>query len=387
MGNSWKSSQANTSDEEYRRPGDPSSHSGETCGGKDGEKEGRLDGNEEERSWPDDECEDLAPENKEASGGRYVRPHRTTYSPELREDNCPDEGDDDEILATVESNTSLKESRVAFLKALHGPPMTFRLVLDCKGTKTVEEKELTVEGNVLTENIQKLKLCIEHHHSVPASIQTVTFDCCTLEDQHPLSYYHLREGDCLRVAFERTGDLAEIMEIIDSMKVTYVLLKSLEHDIRKGTLKESTLQQIHRKVCSEEVESLPEVYFASSMDKAEINRIFFVDCGGVVMFHKLHEQLLKHPWSYLPLRLQALERAILRSFWNLTADFSVRTSVLHKSRALQNIMKSFLRIKIESYNRIKAPLSMYNDSLRYDRRNWDHSAVNVAFKSMGALCK
>lgn len=345
--------------------------------------------------WKIDEGEDLLHEKNEASalplsrmnGDQHTaesnqeQPLEQTQEPEGYYDEYDNDSD---ILAAVESNTSLKQSRIGFLKNLQGPPLTFRLLFDSLKQKQVEEKVLTVDGDMLTQSVEKLKLCIEHHHSIPACIQTVTFDNSTLEDHKPLIDYYLREGDIVKVSFDRTGDLAEIMEIIDNMKATYIFLKSLERDLRKGTLKDSALQQISKKVCSQDVESLPEMYFSSTTDQAEVNRIFFVDCGGIRMCHKLHEELLKYPWSHLPLKLQALELAILRSFWNLTADFNVRMAVLHKSRALQNIIKSFLRLKVdENSRRIRPPFSMY----REHSWKWNNSAINLPFKSMGALCK
>ena len=345
-----------------------------------------------EREWvPGEKCEELSPVSIEAQSEQSEEASGDTQEdlePVREEPKYIEIEDDSEIFQAVESNATLKKSRVSFLKGLHGPPITFKLSLHSTETKKVEEKELTVDKGILSQSVLKLKLCIEHHHRIPACTQTITFESTTLEDEHLLSYYHLRDEDVLNVHFERTGDLIEVMEVVDKMKRTYVLLKPLEQELKKGALKESSKQSINWNVCSEDVENLPDAYFANAAEQAEVNRIFFVDCGGVRMLHKLHEELLGYQWSHLPLRLQSLELSILRTFWNLTADFAVRMSVLRNARAVQNIIKSFLRIRIDEKSRqIKPPISVYRENSGYDWWKWKNSAVNLPFKSMGALCK
>jgi len=348
-----------------------------------------------DREWdPREECEELSPASFEAQGGQSSEASRDSHSVDsglelVREEpKCDELEDDSDISQAVESNTSLMKSRMSFLEGLHGPPITFKLSLHSTATKEVKQKELTVDKGILFLSVQELKLSIEHHHSIPACIQTITFESTTVEDQCILNYYHLRDEDVLDVYFERTGNLTEIMEVIDKMKRTYILLKPLEQELKKGVLKDSSQQLINWNVCSEDVEGLPDTYFANAAEQAEVNRIFFVDCGGVRMLHKLHEELLKYQWSHLPLRLQSLELSILRTFWNLTADFAVRLSVLRNKRALQNIVKSFLRIRIDEKSRqIKPPISTYRENLGYDWWKWKNSAINLPFKSMGALCK
>lgn len=303
------------------------------------------------------------------------------------EDEEIDEDDDDEIMIAVQSGTSLAESRTAFKKSLPGPQVSFKLLLNCEHDKTVEEKELEVEGNLVPLPVVKLKLCIEHSFSIPACCQTIKFEYATLEDQCLLSSYRIRDGDCLRVTFKTKANVTEIMRIIDRMKKTYVFIRSLRHDLNNGNLSDDTLYLIDRTICSDDVESLPEVYFSYTMDKAESNRVFFVHCGGVKLFHKLHTELLRFPWSNLPLRMQYLELSILRCYWNITAAFSVRMFVLHNSKALQNIVKSFLRIKLQAGSQVKAPRSAYANRIGYSRMECDRNAISVGFKAMGALCK
>ena len=289
-----------------------------------------------------------------------------------------DHSDEESDVMALMSHENLKESRIAFLKELHGPPITFSLVLDCKDSKTVKEKKLTVKGDLLSQNVHKLKLCIENQYNIPAGCQTVTLDCCTLEDQQLLSYYYLREGDSLKVTYECTGDLTEIMEVIDDLKETYFLLKSLDNELRHGTLEESMLLSIQQKVSTQNVLSICRCYVSHRLGKGVTNHIFFVDCGGLVILRMLHGELLKYPLSHLPLKLQALEAAILSCYWCLTVDTFI-CKHLQMSRVLQNVLKSFLRVKIDSVGFVKAPASIYND-----RKS---GARELALKSLGVLCK
>ena len=294
--------------------------------------------------------------------------------------------DDEDIMATVQNGSSLAETRTAFIKSLAGPQVSFKLILDCKHDKTTEEKELEVEGDLIPLSVLKLKLCIEHQLSIPACCQTIKFEVVTLEDKCLLSSYYIRDGDCLRVSFETKADVTEIMETIDHMKKTYVYIRSL-YDLNKANLSDDTLYQIDHSICSDDIENLPEFYFSYNLDKAEMNRIFFVHCGGVRLFHKLHTELLKISWSTLPLKMQYLELSILRCYWNITAAFSVRMSVLHNPNVLQNIVKSFLRIKLIPGVQVKAPKSVYVNRIGHNRWECDQTAKSVVFKAMGALCK
>ena len=290
---------------------------------------------------------------------------------------------DSDIIAHVQNGEKLAEIRTAFLKTLTGPPITFKLILNCKHGKTVEEKILEVQGDLVPLSVFKLKLCIEHQFSIPACCQTITFECSTLLDQHLLSSYHIRDGDCLGVSFETKGDVSDILTTIDHMKKTYVFIKSLHDDVMNSNLCTSSFDQIDETVCSEDIENLPELYFSYTLDRAETNRIFFVHCGGVRLCHKLHTQLLKFCWSILPTKMQFLELSILRCYWNITAAFSVRRSVLHDPGVLQSITQSFLRIKL-------VPGAQAAMSIHAGRKyGWecDGNAKYVVFKAMGALCK
>ena len=267
-----------------------------------------------------------------------------------------------------------------------GPEASFIVVLHCSGQNTAQGRTLVVkEGMPL--KVRDMKSCIEREYSIPACCQSLVFESVPMEDRMELASYRVRDGDTIHVNYVSEGNVSEILSVVDHMTKSYHFIKSIQEDLDNHVVSYDLDTLIHQGVFWEKVNDLPEIYFTPcSSDKAEANRNLFIQCGGLDILQRLHTLLLQQPWSNMPLRMQYLEHSILRTYWNITAAFTVRMYVLQYPNALDSILKSFLRVKLHEKIRLSAPRNMY--ALRLATQSEQNRiACEVLYKAMGALCK
>ena len=305
-----------------------------------------------------------------------------------------DEGDHPNKCKSLEDfllsdfNVSLSDKRMSFMDALAAPFLTFKLCLHCTTMATKKEVKLTVSKAFLNCTVNKLKLVIEHQQDIPASCQTLTFGGSILEDQHLMSHHYLRNGDSLEVSFEGTGDVKEVLAGVDHLREIYHWLRASEKDLREGNLPDEALEELRSR---KDQSHMNDVYsrFLSSTNKkrSQINRRFFVECGGLIITRILHEELLKYPATYLPYTLLGMEKFVLSLYW----DFSVCSAIfpcMWKSKVLFNISRSFLRVKFDSTVGVQAQNLLYTtgNSHVYETK-FQLLLKGVIMSAMGALCK
>lgn len=267
-----------------------------------------------------------------------------------------------------------------------GPETSFTIVLNCSGQSTAQGRTLVVkEGMPL--RVKDMKSCVEQEYSIPACCQSLVFDHVSLEDRMELAFYRVRDGDTIHVNYVSEGDVSDILGVVNHMIKSYDFIQSIQEDLNSHEVSDDLDTLINQGVHWEKVSDLPEVYFVPcSSDKAEANRNLFIQCGGLDMLQKLHTLLLQQPWSNMPLKMQHMEHCILRTYWNITAAFTVRMYVLQYPNALDSILKSFLRVKLNEKERLNVPMNIY--ALRV--ASWselNRIACEVVYKALGALCK
>jgi hypothetical protein len=264
-----------------------------------------------------------------------------------------------------------------------GPAASFTVVLNCSGQGTTQKKTLVVKEG-MPSTVKDMKSCIEHQFSIPVCCQSLVFESIPMENRLPLKFYRMRDGDTVQVNYVSEGDVADILKIVDHMTRSYYFIDSIQEDLRHQIVSDDLMIQ---SVCWEKVNDLPEVYFVPcSSDKAEANRNLFIQCGGLDMLQRLHALLLQQPWYKTPIKMQYLEHSILRTYWNITAAFTVRMYVLQYPDALNSILGSFLRVRLKEDNRLTVPKNSFaNRMVSLSEQN--RIACEVVYKAMGALCK
>ena len=266
--------------------------------------------------------------------------------------------------------------------------VSFRVLLICTGVgeQTSEECTLVVKHGMPL-RVKDLKTCIEQNYSIPSCCQTLVFESVTLEDQFHLDFYHIRDGDTVNVFYVARGDVEEILEVVNHMMKSYRVIESIQDKLSAQMLSDDLDALVNQNVFWEKVNDLPEIYFTPcSSNKAEVNRNLFVQCGGLDMLQRLHGLLLQQPWSNLPLKIQYLEHSILRTYWNITATFTVRMFVLLYPRTLSYILRSFLRVELDKLSPVEVEMNIY--AMREaSMSELNRIASEVVYKAMGTLCK
>ena len=283
-------------------------------------------------------------------------------------------------------NVSLSDKRMSFMDALAAPLLTFKLCLHCTAMATKEEVKLTVSEAFLNYTVDKLKLVIEHQQDIPASCQTLTFGGSILEGQHLISHYYLRNGDSLVVSFEGTGNVKEVLSGVNRLREVYHWLRASEKDLREGSLSDGALEELLSRKDQSCTDDFYCRFLLSSNDKRQINRRFFVECGGLIILRILHEELLKYPATHLPSNLLGMEKVVLRLYWN----FSVCSATfprMWKSKVLRNISRSFLRVKFDSTVGVQVQNLLYTGNSQNYEANFHLFLKYVIMNAMGALCK
>ena len=263
-------------------------------------------------------------------------------------------------------------------------PVTFNIVLNCIPTKTKTEKILHLEQ--LPETVLEVKEHIQSNFKVPRCCQALYFDSVLLHEGETLYLYRIRDGDTLHVHYNSEADIEEVLDIINTMRKMIPFIESIQPELSEERVSHDLDVRISQNVKSTLVESLAfEYFFPCASEKADANRLFFIDNGGLDLMHDLHTALLQQPWRLTPLEMQYLEHAILRTLWNLTASFLVRTEVL-KRPTLSTTAQSMLRVQIHPKMQVKALCNRFARRLVLESE-LDRIAAEVVYKASGTICK
>lgn len=273
-----------------------------------------------------------------------------------------------------------------------GVEVSFTVILNCTPTTgTGGKPKHAIKTLVLPEGmplrVKDLKSCIEAKYSIPACCQGLVFESVAMEDKMLLEFYHVRDGDSIHVNYTSEGNVADILDVVDNMSRSYDFINSIQDALCSHVVTDDLDYQMNQNIKWDKVNDLPEVYFSPcSSDKSEANRNLFIQCGGLDMLQRLHGLLLQQPWSNMPINMQYMEHSILRTYWNITASFTVRMYVLKYPRALEHILRSFQRVKLQEDAMMKVPTNIYASRVA-STDELNRIACEVVYKAMGALCK
>lgn len=263
--------------------------------------------------------------------------------------------------------------------------LILNVTLVCTAESTREEKRLVLKLPPYS-TVSELKRQLQSQLGIPACVQTLTFGHARLEDDRTLRYYTIRDEDQLLLEYPTMADIEEIASTIEHMKKMAEFLDSVQTQIATNPVPLELRTEIADNVNWAPVETLATEYLLSTRPRANTNRLLFARSGGLALVHRLHSLLLGQPWDKVcSVRLQYLEKALLRVVWNVTACFEVRREVLAPPSHLDNIVASFLRVPIPPRGSVRAPPNMYMTTVGL--HDQDAILCQVLFKSLGALCK
>ena len=262
-------------------------------------------------------------------------------------------------------------------------PMEFTVVLDCVPENSHKVATLTFTKNY-PKTVPDLKQGIEDKFDIPTCCQDVFLENIQLDNHCSLKFYRIREGDTFHVRYTSEADVEDILNIVGSLCSVITYIERIQPILSKGKPTEFLTNSIADSISADKVESLAVQYFyPCSCERANANRLLFVQRGGLDLMHKVHELLLLQPWQNVPIEMQYLEHAILRVLWNITASFTIRNLVLQRP-TLKAITKSFLRVEVPKQGIVTAPANKFSvrSTLELNR-----ITSEVVYKAAGSLCK
>ena len=262
-------------------------------------------------------------------------------------------------------------------------PTEFTVVLDCVPEKLQKVGTLKFVDNC-PKTVLDLKQGIEDEFGIPSCCQNISVENIQLADQRLLKFYRVREGDTLCVQYNSVADVDEILDIVDSLCSMKTYIESIQPILSSGKPSDMFTKSIQNNIFADKVESLAfEYFYPCSSERANANRLLFVQHEGLEHMHRVHELLLLQPWQNIPIEMQYLEHAILRVLWNITASFLIRTLVLQRP-TLKAITKSFLRVKVPKEGIVSAPENLFSSPPTMER---NRIASEVVYKAAGSMCK
>lgn len=262
-------------------------------------------------------------------------------------------------------------------------PMEFTVVLDCVPVSSHKVATLTFTKDY-PKTVPDLKQGIEDKFAIPTCCQDVFLENILLDNHCSLKFYRVRDGDTFHVRYTSEADVEDILKITGSLCSMITYIERIQPILSTGKPTEFLTNSIPENIFADKVESLAVQYFyPCSCERANANRLLFVQHGGLDLMHKVHELLLLQPWQNVPIEMQYLEHAILRVLWNITASFTIRNLVLQRP-TLKAITKSFLRVQVPKQGIITAPVNNFGfrSTLELNR-----ITSEVVYKAAGSLCK
>ena len=335
-------------------------------------------------------------EEEEEKEGKREDPEES-YTPPTEEGGAEQEHGDTQSIDTFPSGKEpplLARGECAYGKTDYQPnpegaEVSFTVTLNCTptgGKPTLAIKTLVIP-NGMPLRVRDLKSCIESKYNIPACCQRLVFESVTMEDKMLLEFYHMRDGDSVHVNYVSEGNVSDILDVVDHMSRSYDFINSIQDTLCSHIITDDLDNQMNQNIKWDKVNDLPEVYFSPcSSDKSEANRNLFIQCGGLDILQRLHGLLLQQPWANMPLNMQYMEHSILRTYWNITASFTVRMYVLQYPRALGHILRSFQRVQLQENAMMKVPKNIYASRMA-STSELNRIACEVVYKAMGALCK
>ena len=228
-------------------------------------------------------------------------------------------------------------SNTNYLKSSEAKVFNFNVQLHSTKTKLAENREIKFVSP--PQDILAVKKQVEKQFSIPACVQTVSFNGHTLKNDIKLSDLRVRNGDMFHVEYLAKGDCADLMEIIswlDQLSNAMVHEYSDLNDIAENGLQQKFLR------------NLPTIFFSweDTTSRSYVNKLFFADNDGVNMILKVYKFLLQKTWNVMDISFKCFESWILASLFCFTETFPL-CRLLIQHNIIEMLTQSLLRVKLE----------------------------------------
>lgn len=222
------------------------------------------------------------------------------------------------------------------------------VILNCELTKCSEMKQLHFES--LPTTPLDIKKKVELTFSIPSCIQTLRYQSVVLKDTDKLQHTHFRSGDTFTVNYETRGDCEKVQDVIQWLGEICIHLSALS-DEEKGPSTESCLEIVELILSGDEKGTVKDLYYNlfHSGPSENVNRLHFVDEGGLDLLMRVYHLLVSKDWGQLGIDVEChhyLEHCCVRSLVNYAASHPLCRQVLHLG-GMDMCLKTLLRKKVD----------------------------------------
>ena len=220
--------------------------------------------------------------------------------------------------------------------------ITFKLQLNCSARKSSKIQPLRLSP---FSPLRDIKKAIEDEFSIPACVQTLTYQYHTLSDEGNLLDVcrHIRTGDTLTVDYSCEADVKKIKEILEWVQKVMAAMEG-EKDLPYH-LQVETNAVIHEGARKNYDIVLALEIFDWLDAKAYVNKIYFKECGGLEEVIALYEIILSKKWGSMSQTYRYIETFCSHAFANFGETLYFRR-VLIEHGGMRMAFQSMLRVEM-----------------------------------------
>lgn len=220
-------------------------------------------------------------------------------------------------------------------------PFLLKFLLHCQSTESREEVALTLASP--PETVLDIKRALEAECGIPACTQKLKFESAVLRGTETITTLHVRSGDRLSVSYKARAECTAIKEAIEWM---CTLSKLLEEETLPYTNSQAFgLITTAYQTCM--MENLAFKRFSPWVSPVvEVNKLYFLQEGGLEALLKLFALVLQIPWSLSPPEFKYVEHVCMTVVSNLASSLELRKLIVSQGIILM-CLQSLLRVRLD----------------------------------------
>ena len=220
--------------------------------------------------------------------------------------------------------------------------VSFTINFYCELSKTTSQKQLNFSH--FPKTVKDFKKKIEDDYSIPACIQTLTFQSVALADNDSLDEIHCRSGDTFYVSYLEEGDCETVQLVSDWLNELIVAYQMNVSDQRDYSGRFDNVVEIGYTNRFPQALSL-DLFYPWKEKKTLINKLYFENIGGLELLMSLYAFIVNSEWKTHTICGKYMECICAQSVANFTQTFPLRRSVV-KHHGIDLCLKTLLRKEV-----------------------------------------
>lgn len=224
--------------------------------------------------------------------------------------------------------------------------VTFRLQLNGLARNSSKAKLLRLPS--FPTSVDEIKKAIQKEFSIPCCVQTLSYRSIPITGSGNLleAFKHIRSHDTFTVDYSCEADVEKIDEVVDWVRAVTEALHS-EKTMSNGVSVSS--DTLIRRGARSKYDLVLALEIFDWMDaKAYVNKIYFMDTGGLEAVLVLYRFLLEQQWADMAQTCQFLEAFCSHTFANFGETLYLRRMLVERDgldMATSSLMRVHLRIE------------------------------------------